>query len=217
MLGIGHINIERCDIINDDMGGRLQTFLQLRDVEHIMHTRQRWWLLQLVCHNSQSSQDKKQTDVTWCPLAFDAKSLHTSCGRDTKVHTITSFELKLSTSLVGITLLLELGSIQVGQDAVDYFLGLSDKVRGKDHPFTRFNLVQRCMRSSAIQCFERCHLETLLIIVVIREFSQWHTLVPFVLIVQHTSTEHIFKNLVHSLCLTISLWVISWAVDQMHP
>jgi hypothetical protein len=34
MLGIGHAGIERRDIINDDIGMRLQTLLQLRDMEH---------------------------------------------------------------------------------------------------------------------------------------------------------------------------------------
>jgi hypothetical protein len=31
--------IKRCDIINDDINGRLHTFFQLRDVEHVIHTR----------------------------------------------------------------------------------------------------------------------------------------------------------------------------------
>jgi hypothetical protein len=40
---------------------------------------------------------------------------------------------------------------------------------------------------------------------------------PILLIVQQTSLEHIFKNLVHSLRLTIGLWLISWTMDQMCP
>jgi hypothetical protein len=40
MLGIGQVGIERRDIINDDISGRLQTFHQLRDVEHVVHTHQ---------------------------------------------------------------------------------------------------------------------------------------------------------------------------------
>jgi hypothetical protein len=100
-----------------------------------------------------------------------------------KVHVVVSFKLKCPTSLVGIAFLLRLGIIQVGLDAVDYLLSLSDKVRAKDHPPARLNPVQRCMTSVAIQCFERCHLETLLITIVVRELSQRQTLVPFVLIV----------------------------------
>jgi hypothetical protein len=88
---------------------------------------------------------------------------------------------------------------------LDYFLSLSDKVRAKDRPLARLNLIQRCMASAAIQCFEGCHSETLLIVVAVRELSQQQTLVPFVLIVQHTSSKHIFENLIHSFRLTIGL------------
>jgi hypothetical protein len=42
MLGVGQVGIERCGIINNDIGGRLQTFLQLRDVKHVVHTCQGW-------------------------------------------------------------------------------------------------------------------------------------------------------------------------------
>jgi hypothetical protein len=126
-----------------------------------------------------------------------------------KVHTVTSFKLKTSTSLFGIAFLSSPGSIQVGLDAVDYFLNLGGKVKGKDHPLARLNPVQRCTTTMTIQGFEGCHSETLLITVVVRELSQQQTVVPFVLIVQHTSSEHIFKNLIHSFCLTIGLQMIS--------
>jgi hypothetical protein len=81
------------------------------------------------------------TDVTWCQLALDPVSLHTSRRQDTKVHTVTSFELKRVVSLVGIAFLSSPGSLQVGLDAMDYFLSLSDKVWAKDCSLTRLNLV----------------------------------------------------------------------------
>jgi hypothetical protein len=43
MLWIGQAGIERCDIINNYIGRWLQTFLQLRDVEHVVHIHQGWW------------------------------------------------------------------------------------------------------------------------------------------------------------------------------
>jgi hypothetical protein len=52
---------------------------------------------------------------------------------------------------------------------MDYFLGLSDKVRAKDRPLTRLDHVQKRTTSAAIQSFEGCHFETLLITVVVRE------------------------------------------------
>jgi hypothetical protein len=102
MLWVRQIGIERHDIINNDIGGWLQTFLQLRYIEDVVHTRQGWRQFQTVCYSSQFSQDRKQTNVSWCKLAFDPESLHTSHRRDTKVHTVTSFELKRLASLVGI-------------------------------------------------------------------------------------------------------------------
>jgi hypothetical protein len=66
---------------------------------------------------------------------------------------------------------------------VDYFLVIGDKVKSKDRPVTRLDLVQRCMTSVAIQSFKGCHSETLLITVVVRELDQRKTLVTFVLIV----------------------------------
>jgi hypothetical protein len=127
------------------------------------------------------------------------------------------FKLKRLASLVGIAFLSCLNSFQIGLDAMDYPFSLNDKVRAKDHPFARLDPVHRGTIATAIQSFKGCYSETLLIIVVVRELSQWQTLVPFVWVVQYTSSEHILKNQIYPLCLTIGLWVISRAVNQMHP
>jgi hypothetical protein len=100
---------------------------------------------------------------------------------------------------------------------MDYLFSLNDKVRAKDHPFTRLDPVHRGTTAKAIQSFEWCHSKTFLITVVVRELSQWQTLVPFVRVVQYTSSEYILKNLVYPLCLTIGLWMMSQAMNQMHP
>jgi hypothetical protein len=92
---------------------------------------------------------------------------------------------------------------------MDYPFNLNDKVRAKDRPFARLNLVYRCTTMTAIQRFEGCHSKTFLVTVVIRELSQWQTLVPFVRVFQYTSSEHILKNLIYLLCLTIGLRMIS--------
>jgi hypothetical protein len=89
------------------------------------------------------------------------------------------------------------------------FLGLRDKIGVKGHPLARFNPVQRCTTSATIESFERLHLETFLIIVVVRELIQRQTLAPTIPIVHHTCTEHVFQHLVHRLYLTIGLRVIS--------
>jgi hypothetical protein len=92
---------------------------------------------------------------------------------------------------------------------MNYLFSLNDKVRTKDRPFARLNPVHRGMTAKVIQSFKGCHSETLLITIIVRELSQWQTLVPFVRVVQYTSSEHILKNLIYPLCLTISLWMIS--------
>jgi hypothetical protein len=113
-----------------------------------------------------------------------------------------------SASLVDITFLSSLGSFPIGLDAMDYLLGLTDEIWTKDRPLARLDLVQRCTTSTTIQNFEGCHPEILLITVLVRELSQRQTLIPFVMIVQHTHSEHIFKNLIHSLRLPIGLRMI---------
>jgi hypothetical protein len=92
---------------------------------------------------------------------------------------------------------------------MDYLFSLNDKVKVEDRPFTRLDLVHRGTTAMVIQSFKECHSKTFLITVVVRELSQWQTLIPFVWVVQYTSSEHILKNLIYHLCLTIGLWMIS--------
>jgi hypothetical protein len=85
-----------------------------------------------------------------------------------KVHTFAYFELKRPASLVGIAFWPSLGNLQVGLDAMDYLLSLSNKVWTKDPPLARLDPVQRCTTSTAIQSFEGCHSETPLITIIVR-------------------------------------------------
>jgi hypothetical protein len=90
-----------------------------------------------------------------------------------KVHAVACFELKRPALLVGIAFLSCLGSFQIGVDVVDYLFNLNDKVRAKDCPFSRLDLVHGCTAATAIQSFEGCHSETLLRTVIVRELGQW--------------------------------------------
>jgi hypothetical protein len=56
---------------------------------------------------------------------------------------------------------------------MDYLFSLNDKVRAKDRPFTKLDLVYRCTTAMAIQSFEGYHSKTFLITVVIGELRQW--------------------------------------------
>jgi hypothetical protein len=53
------------------------------------------------------------------------------------------------------------------------FLGLCDKIGAKGHPLARFDPIQRCTALASVESSERCHLETFLIDVVVRELRQW--------------------------------------------
>jgi hypothetical protein len=90
-----------------------------------------------------------------------------------KVHMVPNLKLKRLASLVGITFLSGLGSLQDGLDAMDYLLNFCNKVRAKDHPLAELDPVLGCTTSMTIQCFERRHSVTLLITVVVRELTQW--------------------------------------------
>jgi hypothetical protein len=92
---------------------------------------------------------------------------------------------------------------------MDYLFSLNDKVRTKDRPLARLDPVHRCTTATTIQSFKGCHPKTFLITVVVRELSQWQTLVPLVRVVQYTSSEHILKNLIYPLCLAIGLRIVS--------
>jgi hypothetical protein len=85
---------------------------------------------------------------------------------------VSNFKLEWPTSLVVIAFLLGLGSLQVGLDVMDYFLSLGDKIGAKDHTPTRLNLVQRDSIAVAVECLKRCHLDALLVTIVIRELGQ---------------------------------------------
>jgi hypothetical protein len=61
----------------------------------------------------------------------------------------------------------------------------------------------------SIECFKRCHLDAILVTVVIRKLNQWQTLVPAALVVHYASFENILQYLVLSLSLAICLWMIS--------
>jgi hypothetical protein len=91
---------------------------------------------------------------------------------------------------------------------MDYFFILNDKVRAKDRPFPRLDPVHRGTTAMAIQGFKGCHSKTFLITVLVRELIQCQTLVPFVQVVQYTSSKRILKR---------PLRMVSQAVNQMRP
>jgi hypothetical protein len=81
---------------------------------------------------------------------------------------------------------------------MNYFLSLSDKVGAKDHPLAGFNLVKWGATAVTIECLKGCHLDVLLVTIIIQELGQRQPFIPIVAVVHHTCSEHMLKNLIHS-------------------
>jgi hypothetical protein len=106
-------------------------------------------------------------------------------------------------------------NFQVILDMMDCRFGFINEIRTKNSILSWLNPIERCTASTPIQCLKRCHLEALLIAIVIWELSPWQILVPAALVFHHAGSKHIMQNLIHSLYLAIHLWVIGWTVDQV--
>jgi hypothetical protein len=56
----------------------MQIFLQLRDMEHVMHMGQLWWQLQLVSYFTSLLQNLEWSNELWCELASYLETVQTS-------------------------------------------------------------------------------------------------------------------------------------------
>jgi hypothetical protein len=56
----------------------MQTFLQLRDMEHIMHIRQRWWQLQFIGYFTSLLRNLEWSNKPRCVLASYFEMMQTS-------------------------------------------------------------------------------------------------------------------------------------------
>jgi hypothetical protein len=99
---------------------------------------------------------------------------------------ISNVELQRSMPLISIALLACLCDLPVILDVMDRRFGLINEIGTKDSLFSRLNLVEQCATSTSVQNFKWCHLETLLVEIVVRELSPWQILVPITLVFHHT-------------------------------
>jgi hypothetical protein len=83
------------------------------------------------------------------------------------------------------------------------------KVRSEIATVSHLNLVEWGPAFLAIKSLKWCHLDALLIAVIIRKLSQLQTFVPLFRKGDDTSSQHVFKHLVHLFCLTIGLGMVS--------
>src|SRR6266542_1765559 len=68
--------------------------------------------------------------------------------------------------------------------------------------------IERGSTSSSIKSFERRHLDASLVAIVVGELRKWQEFLPPFSIGQHTSAQHILKNLIHSLSLASGLRMV---------
>ena len=120
-----------------------------------------------------------------------------------------NFESQLSSVSISITLLSELSHSQVVSNHSHLFFCVSKDIGSKHLSFTSLILEQGRSTFTSIQRIKRCHLETLLITVVVWELCIWQTLIPTITILKCTSSQHIFQNLVDPFSLSIGLRVVS--------
>jgi hypothetical protein len=78
----------------------------------------------------------------------------------------------------------------------DRCFGLVDEIRNEDGLLSWLDLVERGVATTSIQGFKLCHLEALLIAIVVRKLSPWQILIPAVLMFHHIGSKHILQNLI---------------------
>jgi hypothetical protein len=121
---------------------------------------------------------------------------------------ISNLKLQGSAPFVCINLLAGLCSFQVILNVTDRHFGPIDNVGTKDNLLSWLNPIEWHAALTSIQNVKRCHLQTLLVSVVVEELSPWEILVPTTLVLHDACSQHVLPNLVHLLYLTIHLLVV---------
>src|SRR6266540_1477343 len=91
---------------------------------------------------------------------------------------------------------------------LDLSFSFYNHVRPIKWSFTGLGPIERGSTSSSIKSFERCYLDASLVAIVVGELRKWQEFLPPFSIGQHTSTQHILKNLIHSLSLVSGLRMV---------
>ena len=124
---------------------------------------------------------------------------------------VSNLESQVTVLAIIVTLLARLRGFEIFMDDFTHFFSFCDQVIDKKWAFTSLGLIERSTALSAIENLEWGLARTRLEAVVVGEFSIWKTIFPLHAEGDHTSPEHIFKNLVDTLDLTASLRMESCA------
>jgi hypothetical protein len=118
----------------------MQTFLQLRYMEYIMHVRQLWRKLQLVSHFTSLLQNLEWSNEPRCRLASDLEMMQTSHRRHLEVHKISHFKAQLSSPMITVAHLPRLRNSQVLPYHTNLLLDFLQNVRSEHLPFPSLTL-----------------------------------------------------------------------------
>src|SRR3954465_5421064 len=177
-------------------------------MEHIMHHCQTVWKLKAERERSPSLENTECPNKSRSKLAFDTKAVSTPQWRHFEVCPFTNLESYTTVPFVIIGLLPRLCCLEVLLDDPHLIFCLLDHVWTEQMPLTCLGPVQRCPTLPAIQDLKGSCLQTCLIAVVVRKLSTWQTLFPLHAKGDHTCSQHVLKDLIHTLNLPTGLRVI---------
>src|SRR3954466_12198540 len=186
----------------------LEALLQLGHVEHIMHHSQTVGKLKAERERSPSLKNAERSNEPGSQLAFDPKAVSAPKWRHFEVCQITNFEVNTTLLLVIIGLLPRLCCLEVLSDHFDPVLSFLDGIWTEQLPFSCFGPIQQSRALPAIQDLERSCLQTCLIAVVVRKLSVRQAFFPLHANGDHTCSQHVLENLIHTLNLPTGLRVI---------
>src|ERR1041384_5746525 len=173
-----------------------------------MHHSQAVWKLKAECERSSSLKDAERTNEPWSQLAFDPKAVSAPKWRHFEVCEVTNFEVNTTVLFVIVGLLPRLCSLEMLPDDPDLVFCLLDHVWTEQLPLAYLGPVQRCPAFEAIQNLKGSCLKACLKAVVVRKLRIWQTLFPLHAKGDHTCSQHVLEDLIHTLNLPTGLRVI---------
>src|ERR1044072_8266676 len=173
-----------------------------------MHHSQAVGKLKAERESSPSLKNAKRSNEPGSQLAFDPKAVSAPKWRHFEVCQVTNFEVNTTVLLVIIGLLPRLCCLEVLPDDPHLIFCLLDHIWTEQLPLTCLGPVQRCLALAAIQDLKGSYLQTCLIVVVVRKLSIGQTLFPLHAKGDHTCSQHVLGDLIHTLNLPTGLRVI---------
>jgi hypothetical protein len=136
----------------------MQAFLQLRDMEYVMHIWQLRWHLQLICYFTSLFQNLKRSNEPRCELASYLETMQTSHRWHLEINKISNFKAYLSSSMIGIALSPRLCNSQVLPNHMNLRLDFLQNVGSKNLLFSSHTPKQQSSTPTTKQHLKWCDL-----------------------------------------------------------